>query len=209
MSDRKEKILEVVDSLIPEIWQKSSIETGLFCEEKSVELVEGFLSVIEQGIRQIIRVVGKEGMEQIRYFLFSYLHSSIFLRKYLIRLELAGDELYLKEPLAEVYWDAGDIYRLLERDIEEIQKGMEFKVPRIRSYEVDEIRYAYAPYYHGMVKEIIREMIAGIVGDCDNQTDEEGQDQIAILFGEYMGEAEILYRLERKKMDEIFQYLCG
>lgn len=209
MSDRKEKILEVVDSLIPEIWQKSSIETGLFCEEKSVELVEGFLSVIEQGIRQIIRVVGKEGMEQIRYFLFSYLHSSIFLRKYLIRLELAGDELYLKEPLAEVYWDAGDIYRLLERDIEEIQKGMEFKVPRIRSYEVDEIRYAYAPYYHGMVKEIIREMIAGIVGDCDNQTDEEGQDQVVILFGEYMGEAEVLYRVERKKIDEIFQYLCG
>lgn len=209
MSDRKEKILEVVDSLIPEIWQKSSIETGLFCEEKSVELVEGFLSVIEQGIRQIIRVVGKEGMEQIRYFLFSYLHSSIFLRKYLIRLELAGDELYLKEPLAEVYWDAGDIYRLLERDIEEIQKGMEFKVPRIRSYEVDEIRYAYAPYYHGMAKEFIREMMAGIVGDCDYRTDEEEKDQVVILFGEYMGEAEVLYRVERKKIDEIFQYLCG
>lgn len=209
MSDRKEKILEVVDSLIPEIWQKSSIETGLFCEEKSVELVEGFLSAIERGIRQIIRDVGKEGMEQIRYFLFSYLHSSIFLRKYLIRLELAGDELYLKEPLAEVYWDAGDIYRLLERDIEEIQKGMEFKVPRIRSYEVDEIRYAYAPYYHGMAKEFIREMMAGIVGDCDYRTDEEEKDQVVILFGEYMGEAEVLYRLERKKIDEIFQYLCG
>lgn len=209
MSDRKEKILEVVDSLIPEIWQKSSIETGLFCEEKSVELVEGFLSAIERGIRQIIRDVGKEGMEQIRYFLFSYLHSSIFLRKYLIRLELAGDELYLKEPLAEVYWDAGDIYRLLERDIEEIQKGMEFKVPRIRSYEVDEIRYAYAPYYHGMAKEFIREMMAGIAGDCDDQTDEEEEDQVVILFGEYMGEAEVLYRVERKKIDEIFQYLCG
>lgn len=209
MSDRKEKILEVVDSLIPEIWQKSSIETGLFCEEKSVELVEGFLSAIERGIRQIIRDVGKEGMEQIRYFLFSYLHSSIFLRKYLIRLELAGDELYLKEPLAEVYWDAGDIYRLLERDIEEIQKGMEFKVPRIRSYEVDEIRYAYAPYYHGMAKEFIREMMAGIVGDCDYRTDEEEKDQVVILFGEYMGEAEVLYRVERKKIDEIFQYLCG
>lgn len=209
MSDRKEKILEVVDSLIPEIWQKSSKETGLFCEEKSVELVEGFLSAIERGIRQIIRDVGKEGMEQIRYFLFSYLHSSIFLRKYLIRLELAGDELYLKEPLAEVYWDAGDIYRLLERDIEEIQKGMEFKVPRIRSYEVDEIRYAYAPYYHGMAKEFIREMMAGIVGDCDDQTDEEEKDQVVILFGEYMGEAEVLYRVERKKIDEIFQYLCG
>lgn len=209
MSDRKEKIIEVAEGLIPDIWQRSSMETGQFCEKRSRELAEGFLLVIEQGIRQIIRDGGKESLEQIRYLLFSCLHSSIFSKKYLVRMELAGEELYLKEPLTVVYWDAGDIYRLLERDIEEIQKGMEFKVPRIRSYEVDEIRYAYAPYYHGMVKEIIREMIAGIVGDCDNQTDEEGQDQIAILFGEYMGEAEILYRLERKKMDEIFQYLCG
>lgn len=209
MSDRKEKIIEVVQGLIPEIWQKSSIETGRFCEEKSREMVEGLLSAIEQGIRQIIRDVGKEGMEQVRYVLFSYLHSSIFLKKYYIRLELTGEELYLKEPLAEVYWDAGDIYRLFERDIEEIQRGMAFQIPRIRSYEVDDIRYAYAPYYHGMAKEFIREMMAGIVGDWDGHADEKEQDRIAILFGEYMGEAEVLYRVERKKMDEIFQYLCG
>lgn len=209
MSDRKEKIIEVAESLIPEIWQQSSIETGLFCEERSRELAEGFLSAIEQGIRQIVQDVGKEGLEQIRYLLFSCLHSSIFLKKYLIRLELTGAEIYLKEPLAEVYWDAGDIYRLFERDIEEIQRGMNFRIPRIRSYEVDEIRYAYAPYYHGMAKEFIREMMAGIVGECDDQTDEEEQEQIVILFGEYMGEADVLYRVERKKMNEIFQYLCG
>lgn len=40
MSDRREKILEVTESLIPEIWQQSSVETGLFCEERSKELAE-------------------------------------------------------------------------------------------------------------------------------------------------------------------------
>ena len=30
-----------------------------------------------------------------------------------------------------------------------------------------------------------------------------------ILFGEYMGEADILCRVERDKMNEIFQDLCG
>jgi len=209
MSDRKEKIIEVAERLIPEIWQKSSLETGLFCEERSRELAEGFLSAIEQGIRQIVRDVGKEGLEQIRYLLFSCLHSSIFLKKYLIRLELSGSELYLKEPMAEVYWDAGDIYRLFERDVENIQRGMAFQIPRIRNYEVDEIRYAYAPYYHGMAKEFISEMMAGIMGNCDEQTNEEEQEQIVILFGEYMGEADVLYRVEREKMNEIFQYLCG
>lgn len=209
MSDRKEKIIEVAENLIPEIWQKSSIETGLFCEERSRELAEGFLSTIEQGIRQIIRDVGKEGLEQIHYLLFSCLHSSIFLKKYLIRLDLSGPELYLKAPMAEVYWDAGEIYRLFERDIEDIQRGMAFRIPRIRSYEVDEIRYAYAPYYHGMAKEFISEMMAGIVGNCDESTGREEQEQVMILFGEYMGEADVLYRVEREKMNEIFQYLCG
>jgi len=106
MSDRREKILEVTESLIPEIWQQSSVETGLFCEERSKELAEGVLSAIEQGIRQIVRNVGKEGLEQIRYLLFSCLNSSIFLRKYLIRIEISGPELYLETPMAEMYCDA-------------------------------------------------------------------------------------------------------
>ena len=209
MSDRKEKIIEVAEGLIPDIWQRSSMETGQFCEKRSRELAEGFLLVIEQGIRQIIRDGGKESLEQIRYLLFSCLHSSIFSKKYLVRMELAGEELYLKEPLAEVYWDSGDIYRLFERDIGNIQRGMAFKIPRIRSYEVDEIRYAYAPYYHGMAKEFIREMMAGIVENINEPTNREEQEQIAILFGEYMGEADVLCRVERKQMNEIFQYLCG
>lgn len=209
MSDRREKILEVTESLIPEIWQQSSVETGLFCEERSKELAEGVLSAIEQGIRQIVRNVGKEGLEQIRYLLFSCLNSSIFLRKYLIRIEISGPELYLETPMAEMYWDAGDIYRLFERDIEAIQRGMASQIPRIRSYEVDEIRYAYAPYYHGMAKAFISEMMAEIVGSCAEETGREKQEQLMILFGEYMGEADVLYRVERKRMYEIFQYLCG
>lgn len=209
MSDRKEKIIEVAEGLIPDIWQRSSMETGQFCEKRSRELAEGFLLVIEQGIRQIIRDGGKESLEQIRYLLFSCLHSSIFSKKYLVRMELAGEELYLIEPLTVVYWDAGDIYRLFERDIESIRRGMDFKIPRIRSYEVDEIRYAYAPYYHGMAKEFIREMMAGIVENINEPTNREEQEQIAILFGEYMGEADVLCRVERKQMNEIFQYLCG
>ncbi|MFG6337864.1 MAG: hypothetical protein K1W31_05365 [Lachnospiraceae bacterium] len=111
--------------------------------------------------------------------------------------------------MAEMYWDAGDIYRLFERDIEAIQRGMASQIPRIRSYEVDEIRYAYAPYYHGMAKAFISEMMAEIVGSCAEETGREKQEQLMILFGEYMGEADVLYRVERKKMYEIFQYLCG
>ena len=98
---------------------------------------------------------------------------------------------------------------MLERNIGNIQRGMAFKIPRIRSYETDEIRYLYAPYYHGMVKTFIEEMTAGIVGNPEKPSDREEQGQVMILFGEYMGEADILCRVERDKMNEIFQDLCG
>lgn len=209
MSDREEKLIKTVEHLIPEIWQKSSLETERFCKERSRELAESFLTAIEQGLRQIIHNAGPEGLGQIKYLLFSSLHSSIFLKKYLVQIAFMEQELYLKEPLAEVYWDAGDIYRLFERDIESIQRGMAFKIPRIRSYETDEIRYLYAPYYHGMVKAFIEEMTAGIVGNPEKSTDKEEKEQVMILFGEYMGEADILCRVERDKMNEIFQDICG
>jgi len=114
MSDRKEKIIEVAEGLIPDIWQRSSMETGQFCEKRSRELAEGFLLVIEQGIRQIIRDGGKESLEQIRYLLFSCLHSSIFSKKYLVRMELAGggevapgNEEYAGREFEWEIWPAG------------------------------------------------------------------------------------------------------
>ena len=209
MSYREDKIIETAESLIPDIWRRSSRETERFCGERNRELAESFLAAIEQGLRQIIHNVGPEGLGQIKYLLFSCLHSSIFLKKYVVQIAFMNQELYLKEPLAEVYWDSGDIYRLFERDIGNIQRGMAFKIPRIRSYETDEIRYLYAPYYHGMVKTSIEEMTAGIVGNPEKPSDREEQGQVMILFGEYMGEADILCRVERDKMNEIFQDLCG
>lgn len=208
MNERADKIMKVAGRFIPEIWQQSIIETERFCGERSPELAQGFLTAMEKGFRQAAQA-GQENMEQLRYLQFSCLHSSIFLGRYLIRIDLMGMELYLKEPFAEVYWDAGDIYRLFERDIEDIRRRAAHEIPRIRSYEVDDIRYAYAPYYHRMVKAFIREMLAGMVEGHGRIECRKEEEQVVILFGEYMGETDVLCQIEREKMNEIFQDLCG
>lgn len=208
MKERKDEIMKVVAELIPELFEESSAETVLFCEKKSSEIVDGFLEVFAKVLEQAVQKTKEDGGRKIQYLLFSYLHSSIFLKKYLIRIDLMGSEFYMEEPLATSYWDAGDIYSHFEKDITEMARKMAGRVPRLREYEVDYIRYAYAPYYHRMAEELIREMMRGILESSRKPYEDAGEESIKILFGEYMGEADILYNIGKENMNEIFQDLC-
>lgn len=225
MSKRREKILEVTGSMFPEQFEKSSMETMQLCEKESSRLVSGFLKALSEAVKQAA-CKEETSNDSVQYLLFSCLHSSIFLRKYLIRIDLMSQEFYHDEPLATSYWDVGDIYGLFERDISEFRRKMEGKVPRLKEYEMDYVRYAYAPYYHRMAKTFIKEMLEEIlleiensrqeVSDCGLNANEsqkmlentECKGQIRILFGEYMGEADRLFTVGKEQFYEIFQNLC-
>lgn len=203
MRERRETIMEVSERMFPEVFERSRAETVRWCEKERGRIAEGFLKALGELAGQILS--GEE--DDVRYLSFSCLHSSIFLKKYLVRMELMGQGLYSDPPLAEAYWDAGDIYGLFERDVEEIKEAARKSTPRIRGYETDYIRYGYAPYYHRMVKAFIREMLEGMLEDVHAPV-ENGEEQVKILFGEYMGEADILFTVERGVLCEIFQDIC-
>lgn len=209
MSERKDEIMKVIDELIPELYKESSTETVCLCERKSSEIIGGFLKELAKIFEQAAKKLKEDSHSKIKYLLFSYLHSSIFLKKYLIRIDLMGHEFYMEEPIATSYWDAGDIYSHFDHDIEEMAQKTAKRIPRLRGYEVDYIRYAYAPYYHRMAEELIREIVGGILESSHKAYEDEGEEHIKILFGEYMGEANLLYIVGKENIDEIFQNLCG
>lgn len=107
------------------------------------------------------------------------------------------------------YWDAESIYHLFEEDVEAIRKEIGKHIPRIREYEADYIRYAYAPYYHGIAKAFVQSML-------EETMPEEGflpelarmEERVQILFGEYMGQADVLFTLGEEEADEVFQGIC-
>lgn len=209
MSGRREEILETAGSMFSEQFEKSSMETAQRCEKQCSTIAENFLKALGQIMDQAVCKEDESGEDEVQYLLFSCLHSSIFLKKYFIRIDLMGPGLYMNAPLAVSYWDAGDIYGLFEKDIEEIRRKTGKRIPRLREYETDYIRYAYAPYYQRMAKAFIREMIDGLLEGSqvpERQTEEEKQ--VKILFGEYMGEADILFSIGREKFYEILQDIC-
>ncbi len=210
---RSKVIEEVLAEMLPGQFEKSSMETVLLSEKRSSGIAEGFLKALGKVMEQAVRRGGEKSSDRIQYLLFSCLHSSIFLKKYLIRIDLMGQGLYNDAPLAVSYWDAEGIYSLFEKDIEEIRRKVGEKIPRLRGYEVDDIRYAYAPYYHRMAGTFIRQMLEEMLEDIPEcgqkvQRNAEREKQVRILFGEYMGEADTLFTVEKERFYEIFQYLC-
>ena len=181
--DRKENLLNIINKLIPEQFIKSSKLIAASCEENSREMVHEFLKAFMSAKEQAMICQDNDEKGKLSYILFSNLYSSF----------------YSDTTSSTSYWDARNIYYLFEEDVKAISKQIETYLPRIREYEVDYIRYAYIPYYHRITKAFIHSMLNEAISvegflPCKDRLD----NQVHILFGEYMGQADILYILGKE-----------
>lgn len=195
--DRNNALQRAINQILPEQFIKSSQKIVTSCEENSKDMVHQFLKAFIRAKEQAIISQNNNQKGKLSYILFSNLYSSIFLKRYLIRIDLMDDGFYSDTALATSYWDAEGIYYLFEEDVKVISEKIGRYFPRIREYEVDYIRYAYMPYYHGMCKGFIQSMLTEALSEdeflpCKDRL----ENQVRILFGEYMGQADTLFILE-------------
>jgi hypothetical protein len=191
---RKEELLSAINQLLPQQFVKSSQKIVTSCEENSKEMVHQFLKAFISAKEQAIAFQNNNEKGKLSYILFSNLYSSIFLKRYLIRIDLMDSGFYNDTAQSTSYWNVDNIYYLFEEDIKAICEKIEKCFPRIREYEVDYIRYAYMPYYHGITKTFIQSVFTEVLMEegflpCKGRL----ENQVRILFGEYMGQADVLF----------------
>jgi hypothetical protein len=191
--NRKEEFLSAINQLLPQQFVKSSQKIVTSCEENSREMVHQFLKSFISAKELAITYQNNDEKGKLSYILFSHLYSSIFLKRYLIRIDLMDGSFYNDTAQSTSYWDADTIYCLFEEDIKAITEKIGNGFPRIREYEVDYIRYAYMPYYHRITKTFIQSMLTEAFMEdgflpCKDCMD----NQVRILFGEYMGQADVV-----------------
>lgn len=200
--ERRGEIEETAGSFYSEQFRRSCEKTVHFCEEHSKEVVGSFLTAFKNALERGKELQDSGKKSKVQYLVFSHLYSSMFLRKYLIRIEILDGGFYNDTTQAVSYWDAGSIYRFLEDDIEEIKQKTGKTVLRLWEYETDFIRYAYMPFYHRIAKAFIQEMMKEILSDGSILPEvERREEQVKILFGEYMGEADLLFTLGLEHME--------
>lgn len=194
--DRKEEFMTAMEYILPEQFSKSSRSITLHCEKHSKEIVHTFLEAFKTAVEQTTILQDQKKKGKVRYILFSHLYSSIFLQRYLIRIDLMDLTFYSDSSQAVSYWDARDIYQLFEEDVEAIREELGKNFPRIHEYEADFIRYAYAPYYHGVTKAFLLAMLEEALPERNFLPHQDRLESfVSILFGEYMGEADVLFQL--------------
>lgn len=203
--NRKEELLSAINQLLPQQFVKSSKKIVTSCEENSKEMVHQFLKAFIRAKEQTIIFQDNNEKGKLSYILYSNLYSSIFLKRYLIRIDLMDSGFYSDTALATSYWDANDIYYLFEEDVKAISEKIGRYFLRVREYEIDYIRYACMPYYHGMCKEFVQSMLTEAL--CEEgflPCKDRRENQVRILFGEYMGQADVLFIVGEEGEHEIF-----
>lgn len=194
--NRKDELQKTINQLLPQQFLKSRSRIVTSCEENSRNMVHQFLKAFIRAKEQAIISQDNNKKGRLAYILFSNLYSSMFLKRYLIRIDLMDGGFYSDTSPSTSYWDAADIYYLFEEDVKAVSENIEKYFPRIREYEVDYIRYAYMPYYHRICKAFVQSILTEALSEegflpCKDRLDS----QVRILFGEYMGQADTLFIL--------------
>lgn len=194
--DRKEAFMAAMEPILPEQFSKSSRCITSHCEKHSKEIVHTFLEAFNAVIERTTILQDEKKKGKVKYILFSHLYSSMYLQQYLIRIDAMDPAFYNDSTHAVSYWDARYIYEFFEEDVEAIRKELGKNLPRIREYEADYIRYAYAPYYHRLTKAFLQAMFQEALSESNFLPHRERLERcVMILFGEYMGEADVLFHL--------------
>ncbi len=198
MRNRAEKIMEAARPVFLEQFHKSSQETVLFCEQHSREVAGSFLDAFYGAVNHASLLQAGQKKNKIKYLQFSHLYSSVFSEQYLVRIDVMDERFYSDPSETESYWNADCIYRLFGEDIRQIRKRLEWQVPRMKEYEADYLRYAYAPLYHSLLKAFLKSMLEALTENPGSWKKEESwEDNARILFGEYMGQADVLFTLSK------------
>lgn len=193
--ERQEKMMEAMAQILPVQFDKSCEKITANCEAHSQEMVSELLTAIKQVMERTaaLQKLGEKG--KLRYLMFSYLHSGMFLGRDIIRVDAMDQGFYSDPAESAAYLNLNGIYGCFEEDITEIEKEMSKVFPRIQEYEVDLIRYEYEIYYHQTAREFLKVMLA----ELDEETllaGIEREDKVQILFGEYMDSADVLLSMK-------------
>lgn len=167
MRNRKEEIMKAAKPIFIEQFHKSSQKIILFCEQHSQEVVNSFLESFYEALDNASLLQNRKKKNKIKYIQLSHLYSSLFLKQYLLRIDVRDERFYGDISEAESYWNADCIYHLFEEDIQEVKKRIEWSIPRIKEYEIDTLRYTYVPFYHGLMKAFLKNMFEVLMENSD------------------------------------------
>lgn len=194
--DRIKQLEQVVGKYLLERFSQSKEKIVSSYRANKEEIWKSFFDIVCYGAEEC-----EKKNKNVRHIVISILHSSILTQSYELQIAYMNNDLYMDEAPVNVYWAPMFIFQCIEDDMQFFKKKISEEVPRIKEYEMDNIREKYVLNHYFLVMLLLKEMIPVAIEEIVRKYDCIA-DNIMVSIGKYMEKVILLYQIGEKS--EIF-----
>lgn len=143
------------------------------------------------------QIMNEQG--EIKYLIFHRLLSSGYTGSYEISMAMSNAALYLDENMSNRYWKPEIIYQNLEEDMKQVRHILSDKYTRIEEYELLRLKQFLLLDDWEIFCEALKKMAEGLA-ERMKDSPLQLEDEIQILYGDYMDRLDIAYTLQIKSL---------
>lgn len=187
MTERQQQIMQIGKEMMEPIFMEQLPE--LMKNYKDEE--EKILGDLFEKIRDVFIKAEKMQKAGIKGAIcmmgISYLQSSTLTGNYELRIDLYDKDFYLDSAECATYWEPKFITRYLLKDVEYFKNVIRFKVPQIKTYEIQQFIDGYILNYIYLLVQFFQQMLPQTLCKVKTLFEETAVDDMKVIFGEYMG----------------------
>ncbi|GEM_PF-6249820 len=199
--DRREVILQWIQPHMEECFRESCQKIQKKLEDMGNVMWAELRGIIQEVLQRTADMQRQGQKGEIAYVVCSFLQGSIYINRLLLRIETLDEGLYLDDQEAAGYYCLQLLQDYYQEDMKLLYQKVYDEFVRAQEYELEEISQAYAEYYNALICNILQSLGRLIL----RTVSESGiclTDDFQIVYGEYMGEATVLWAKEKSE-DEV------
>lgn len=113
--------------------------------EEIIDFYDGHYDEVVSDIVCMVERLQKEKLQQNgKYLLFHFLHSSILMKNYKIKVCLYNEMLYRDKEISTVFWKPPCMFDFIEEDVAFFEAQIKKEFVHIHPWDIEEFRVEYA-----------------------------------------------------------------
>lgn len=195
VKERKEEIFIFLQSHMEECFQKSCELIQSEIEIHGKEIWKELKAAIDKVLQSSVNAQNRQQKGALQYLVFSFLKSSIYLKKMVFYIECPDDRFYLNGQEAATLFSITFLEDKYRNDIAYLHHKTKEKFIRLKEHELLSVNEQYAAYYYAIAYRMI-ENLTGLIMKEIVKSNVRITDKFKILYGEYMDSVAVIYPKE-------------
>lgn len=190
--DRRPEILQFLQPYMEERFQETCRQMQTEIEKNGHAIWNELKETINELLLYVDKMQKQHKKGKIKYFVCSFLRSSIYLERLEFYIHVMDEGFYLDEQETGAYYCPQFIQKPYLEDINYLHEKAAEKFMRMQKYERYDINEEYIEFYDSLMYKMM-ESVSELIMETIEKSGIPMSEDFKVIYGEYMGNAAILY----------------